>query len=166
MSTLLLAQQAVENPTWAALRDSMRKEGQFADHGGMAGLGWVVAGAALAVLLAWAVQRLRPTKHKVLGAPPKRLFLQAAKSLGIGYINRIVLLRAAYASRLDHPTLMLLTPHLMEEHAGEWADRFPVWSLRRTLRARINQMSRDIFGDPQPETPVAPESRGQAPLNV
>lgn len=146
MNLTLLAQQAAQNPAWAALRDSLRKEGDFAASRGM-GKFWLVLGAAVViVVIVSTFMRLRPVRSRVLGVPPRRLFQQAAKSLGIGRLNRFLLLRAAYASRLEHPTVMLITPQLMETHAGDWADHFPITSLRRFLRSRVNQVAAALFG--------------------
>ena len=146
MNLLLLAQQANNNPGWAALRDSMRKEGQYTGQGHMRLFWMVLGGLALLAVVISVMKNLRPVRTRVLAAPPRRLFQQAAKSLGIGALNRFLLLRAAYASRLEHPTVMLITPELMESHAGEWADHFPITSLRRFLRSRVNQVSAALFG--------------------
>ena len=146
MKLLVLAQRATDNPAWAALRDSLRKEGDFAANRGM-GKFWVVLAAIVVItVIVSTVMRLRPVRSRVLGVPPRRLFQQAAKSVGISRLNRFLLLRAAYASRLEHPTVMLITPQLMETHAGEWADHFPIASLRRFLRSRVNQVAATLFG--------------------
>lgn len=145
MNLLLLAQQAVDNPAFAALRDSMRKEGEYARINHMGSFWTVVGIATVLALVISAVARLRPLQSRALAVPPRRLFLQAAKSLGIGRLNRFLLFRAACASRLEHPTVMLITPHLFETHAGEWADHFPIASLRRFLRNRVNQVKAGVF---------------------
>jgi len=154
MGLMLLAQTAGTDASLAALRASMRKEGAFADRGQIEGIGTALLIALAAIIVIWLVYKLRPVRNSSVGAPPKRLFVQAAKSLGVGFINRCILLRAAYSSRLEHPIVLFLTPQLMEQHAGEWADRFPVWSLRGTLRARVDQMQRDIFGEPVADQPT------------
>lgn len=147
MKLLLLAQQAVENPAWAALRDSMRKEGDFARPSHMGTLLLIVLGGVLLAVIVETVRRLGPLRGRVLGMPSRRLFQQTARSVGIGRLDRFLLLRAACASRLEHPTVMLMTPQLMEAHAGEWADQFPITSLRRFLRARVNQVAAGLFGE-------------------
>ena len=146
MQLLMLAQQAVDHQTWAALRDSLRKEGEFAREGGMGAFLVIVLGSIALAVVVETVRRLQPMKGRAVGLPPRRLFQQAAKSLGIGRVNRFLLLRAAYAGRLEHPTVMFITPQLMERHAGEWADQFPIASLRRFLRARVNQVATALFG--------------------
>lgn len=146
MQLLMLAQQAGGNPAWSALRDSMRKEGDFAREGGMGAFLVIVLGSIALAVVVETVRRLQPMKGRALGVPPRRLFQQAAKSLGIGRFNRFLLLRAAYAGRLEHPTVMLITPQLMERHAGEWADQFPITSLRGYLRTRVNQVATALFG--------------------
>jgi len=148
MNLLLLAQQVGTDASLAALRDSLRKKGDFADRGQIAGIGFIAAIAIAAIVLIWAVYKLRPAKRTIVGAPPKRLFVQAAKSLGIGFIDRLILLRAACAAGIDHPVMLFLTRELMEQHAGNWADEFPVWSLRSTIRRRVDQIQQQIFGTP------------------
>lgn len=145
MRLFLLAQQAVENPTWAALRDSLRKEGDFARPSHMGSLWLIILGGALLAVVVETVRRLGPLRTRALGLPSRRLFQQAARSVGIGRFDRFLLLRAAYSSRLQHPTVMLITPQLFETHAGEWADQFPIKTLRRYLRGRVNHAKSYVF---------------------
>lgn len=145
MKLLLLAQQAVENPTWTALRDSMRKEGDYARPSHMGSLWLIILGGALLAVIVETVRRLGPLRGRVLSAPPRRLFQHAARSVGISRLDRFLLLRAAGAGRLEHPTVMLITPELFETHAGEWADQFPIKTIRRYLRGRVNLVKSSLF---------------------
>jgi len=145
----LLAQTA-SDPTWKALRASMRKEDVPSGYTVHSLLLIAVGFLALTVGV-WIINRMVERKEKPLTVQAWQLFTRAGKALGLGVGERLILTWAARSSKLKNPTVMLFTPELLARHAGAWADRFPLWSLRPFLRTQLSHISEQVFNQPLPD---------------
>lgn len=150
MSRYFLAQATSADPTWKALRASMRKEDMPTGSTIHSMLLIAVGFLALAVGV-WIINRMVERKEKPLAVQAWQLFTRAAKALGLGVGHRLILTWAARGSKLKNPTVMLFTPELLARHAGTWADRFPLWSLRPFLRTQLNYICQQVFDQPLPD---------------
>lgn len=79
--------------------------------------------------------------------PPNRFFARLLRDMGVGWLDRVLLLRAARRSRLPQPAIMMLAPGLFEKHAGTWADSLNM-ALRAFVRARFAHVSAIAFPSP------------------
>lgn len=76
---------------------------------------------------------------------PMRFFSFALKQLDVGVLDRLLLRRLARASGLPQPTVMLFSPDLWEEHAGQWADKLVFPPLRAYARDRVHAVAAKAF---------------------
>jgi hypothetical protein len=79
--------------------------------------------------------------------PPNRFFAHLLREMGVGWLDRFLLLRAARRSRLPQPAIIMLAPVLFEKHAGTWADSLNM-ALRGFVRARLAHVSAIAFPSP------------------
>ena len=86
-----------------------------------------------------------------------RLFTHCLRRLGLRLTDRVLLRLAARRCALRQPTVMLFSPKLLERHAGEWAAKLPIVSLRPWATRRIHAMTTLLFG----KTPVVDAAAGQ-----
>ncbi|MCP4591571.1 MAG: hypothetical protein GY842_12595 [bacterium] len=92
----------------------------FAHGGGWTGVLAVLGVLALCVLaLAW-VQRRREAAQHHEPNDPRKLFRTVLTDLGLSPRQRKTLHRVAADLKLEHPTIMLLSPHLFHEHVAAW----------------------------------------------
>jgi len=87
------------------------------------------------------VQRYR--QHRT--NDPRRLFHEVLRCLPVNVPQRDLLRRMARELRLDHPTVLVLSPRLLRTHANRWmsAER----RANETTRQRLDELSRALFPD-------------------
>jgi len=79
----------------------------------------------LAVLaIAGVLLLLHRLEHRKEAKPqandPKALFAAVLNKLGLSVVQRDLLRRIAFDLRLPHPTMMLLSPELFQNHVRQW----------------------------------------------
>ena len=95
--------------------------------------------AACALLLAL-IHRRQRTADRPEPDSPARLFRTLLKGLGLTARQRRVLRSMATDLRLEHPTVMLLSPQLFQQQAAAWA------KTRRDVPApELAAIARELF---------------------
>jgi hypothetical protein len=75
---------------------------------------------------------------------PRGLFLQSLRELALTVPQRELLRRIARELRLEHPTILLLSPTIFVEHANAWMSTTRNANL--ATRDRLSALARAIFG--------------------
>lgn len=101
----------------------------------------VLVMAALFIVIKLTQRRSMPAAAR----NPRRFFSQMLKKLGAGWLDRIILHRVARHAGIAHPAMMLISPELLEKHAGSWADRISVPFIRDSIRQRITRIANRAF---------------------
>lgn len=109
---------------------------------------WFAVGVALVllILIFWNQWRQRRALNAV-GTHPMRLFARGLKVLGIGIVDRLVLEVVARRCGVPHPAAMLVSPTLLESHAGQWADGLTPTAVSRFVRSRVDVLRDAAFAD-------------------
>jgi hypothetical protein len=117
---------------------------QFSEGDSGLSLLLLVAGIVALVLalhygsLLWQRHRRRGVYH------PGRLFAEVLAQLRLGVSQRDLLRRMARELELKHPVMLVLSPHLFQQHANRW-----MVTTRRAVpavRAELNALSAAVFG--------------------
>jgi hypothetical protein len=109
-------------------------------------LAFVTAVVAVILLLALLHQRRQRAEASPLAGRPMRLFSQALKHLDVSLADRLLMRFVARKSQLPHPTVMLLSPALLERYTATCVDALPLSTLRRHLRTRLKTVAAKAFG--------------------
>jgi hypothetical protein len=133
--------------------ESLFENLQSAMHPSQVGPSWIltvlglVAGLVCVLLiLAIIKSRKQAQDGSIRSCRPRRLFNQALKSLGIGLPDRIMMRMIARKARIPQPTVMLLSPALLQRHAATWLNSITIPMLRRRARARLRTVAARAFG--------------------
>lgn len=100
------------------------------------------------VLIAWLIQRRR--QKRVYN--PKALFQDVLRQLPLTVPQRDLLRRLARDLRLEHPTVLLLSPQLFLESANAWMEL--ARRANPATRAQLDDLARAIFAE-STASPVA-----------
>lgn len=102
---------------------------------------------ACVLLLVFIIHRRLYRAQRKAVAHPTKLFESAMRDLGFHPIDRLLLHLVARSAKLPQPAMILLTPALLEEYAGKWADRLSIRSLRSFARRRVDGVVKLAFVD-------------------
>ncbi len=108
-------------------------------------LGFVAGIVALLLVLAVLKTRRAANPSDSADGRPMRLFSQAMRRLGIGWPDRLLMRVIVRRARLPHPTVLLLSPPMLERHAVRWADSLSITPLRNHVRGRLKAISQKAF---------------------
>lgn len=151
--TSLLAQAP-----WEAVRDHLQR-------GGSPLAILLTVGAILALLMLLGgvhrIQHRRVTRSPI--NDPKKLFHSVMGDLGLTAVQRDLLRQMASDLRLEHPSVMLLSPVLFVEHARRWsALKKQPGGTSDSLSKPMEALGRTLFGR-ELDGPVKKEVASQLP---
>jgi hypothetical protein len=129
-----------------AFRNTLEREGDAPSPLATA-LVVVLTLLSICLVLYFIAQRSRPAGAEVRRRPPLRFFTHLLRQLGLSWSDRQLLRRAAIHGGLPQPAILLLSPELLERHAGRWADSLPFKSMRRRARRRLAAIEARAFAD-------------------
>ena len=121
------------------------------------GVGFVVM---LVIIYRVQLRRSQPRHHD----NPMRLFRSVLRKLGLTLRQRELLMQVARDVKVPHPTVMLLSPALFNEHAGRWLSNHASPSAgasTRTLLA-LQGVAKALFGALADDDPLTQPSRSRA----
>ncbi len=100
---------------------------------------------ALGLMILAGLQR---TKRQRSPRNPGRLFREVLRPLELSFSERLLLRRVARNLKLNQPTMLLLSPQYFSQSADNLLKHSPWASARTSLRARLEAISRKLFGQP------------------
>ncbi|MFH1416676.1 MAG: hypothetical protein ABII12_00095 [Planctomycetota bacterium] len=109
-----------------------------------------IAGVLGLVAMILVVRRIcRGKTDKPTARRPSKLFTVSLKQMGVSFSDRILMRIIASKTGLKHPTLMLLSPELLERHAGGFVDEIGERNpLREYARTRLDGIASKAFATP------------------
>lgn len=93
---------------------------------------------------------LQQRRAAPVGRQPGRLFRATLRELDLAWSDRIVLMFVARSAGLRHPTVMLLSPVLLERYVRAWSKRVSIPGVRVAAWRRMSNVSVRLFGEALP----------------
>lgn len=119
------------------IRDRFAAGGSIADFV-LALTGLLVAFAILYGLMRWKMQRSKGVIYS-----PRKMFDKSLRAVSIRVDQRDMLRRIARDLRLDHPTVLLLSPQLLTLYGNQWMSATK--SVSETQRQQLDDLSATLF---------------------
>ncbi len=147
LTAALLGQDASQE-RWEGVQNAFRNSldrGQ-GEYSALVTAGYFIAGLFAVSLIAYLlVRRTQRSEGERTARPPLRFFGTLLAQLGVSWPDRFLLRLVARNAGLPNPSVMLLSPDILERHAGEWVDGLGVPFVRSYLRNRLDQLRLKAF---------------------
>jgi len=117
---------------------------RFAAGGSVSEFILVLTTILVMMVILYAVMRHGVRRRQGVLNHQRKLFDQLIRSQDLGVGHRDMLRRIARDLRLEHPTVLLLSPQLLRIHANQWMSATQVVS--DSQRLQIDELSTHLFG--------------------
>lgn len=111
-------------------------------------LAWVAGAILLLLGLLYVCGLLQSRRAEPVARQPYRLFRRTMAASGLGLVDRMLLRMIVRANALPHPTILLLSPQLLEECGRVWAGRVRLPPVRSAAWQRLSEIARNLYGQP------------------
>ncbi len=117
-------------------------------------IGFSVGVLGLVAMILFVRRMYRGKTDKPTARRPSRLLSLSLKQMGISFADRVLMRIIANKIGLKHPTIMLMSPDLLERHAGGFLDEIGERNpLRDYARTRLGEIAKQAFAEPAPPQP-------------
>ncbi|NOS99362.1 MAG: hypothetical protein HOP29_01910 [Phycisphaerales bacterium] len=140
---------------WEAFRDTMRSGGSVEILFYLV-LGLIAVSTALAAIYRFQARRAEPTRFHL----PSKLFLEIIRQLDLSVVQRDLLRRISTDLDLEHPTVILLSPVIFDDHAHRWNLRHVRYGADAEKHTKtLSALRAELFGPPVPAASSPATSR-------